>query len=77
MRRAAVIVLLLLVGLDVLSFHDTPAGAREADRDCNEFPTQAAAQTFFVENGGSASDNFDDLDADHDGMACEDDPCPC
>jgi micrococcal nuclease len=77
MRRAAVLVLPLLVGLGVLSFHGGRASAREADRDCDEFSDQAAAQTFFVEHGGSASNKFDDLDADHDGIACEDDPCPC
>jgi endonuclease YncB( thermonuclease family) len=55
----------------------TRASAREADKDCSDFTSQAAAQTFFLEHGGSASNNFDDLDADHDGVACESDPCPC
>jgi endonuclease YncB( thermonuclease family) len=77
MKKAAPVVLLLLASLGVALLHGGHAGAREADRDCGEFPTQAAAQAFFVEHGGSASDNFDDLDADHDGIACEDDPCPC
>jgi Excalibur calcium-binding domain len=53
------------------------ASAYEADRDCSDFSTQAAAQMFFIEHGGSASNNFDDLDADHDGIACESNPCPC
>jgi endonuclease YncB( thermonuclease family) len=53
------------------------ASAREADRDCGEFASQQAAQEFFVAHGGSASNNFDDLDADHDGIACESNPCPC
>lgn len=53
------------------------AVAREADRDCSDFPSQAAAQRFFVEHGGSRSYNFDDLDADGDGIACESLPCPC
>ena len=55
----------------------TRASAREADKDCSDFSSQAAAQTFFLEHGGSASNNFDDLDADHDGVACESNPCPC
>ncbi len=54
-----------------------PAAAREPDRDCPDFPNQAAAQAFFVEHGGSSANNFDDLDADHDGIACESLPCPC
>jgi endonuclease YncB( thermonuclease family) len=77
MRRATIACLLLLVGLGAPFLRGGPASAREADRDCDEFPNQAAAQTFFVEQGGSASNNFDDLDADHDGIACEDNPCPC
>jgi endonuclease YncB( thermonuclease family) len=77
MRRATIACLLLLVGLSAPFLRGGPASAREADRDCDEFPSQAAAETFFVEHGGSASYNFDDLDADHDGIACEDDPCPC
>ncbi len=76
MRRLTTVAV-LLVGFGVVAIHGGHASASEADRDCGEFPNQAAAQTFFVEHGGSASNNFDDLDADHDGIACEDDPCPC
>ena len=54
-----------------------PAGAHQADRDCPEFPSQAAAQRFFVSHGGSRSYNFDDLDGNGDGIACNDLPCPC
>ena len=53
------------------------ATAREADRNCPDFPDQAAAQHFFTSHGGSPANNFDDLDADHDGIACESLPCPC
>jgi endonuclease YncB( thermonuclease family) len=77
MRRATAIWLLLLAGLGAVLVHGGHVSAGEADRDCDEFPNQAAAQTFFVEHGGSASNNFDDLDADHDGIACESNPCPC
>lgn len=46
------------------------------DRDCPEFPDQRAAQIFYLKHGGPRYDP-DRLDADHDGIACEDDPCPC
>jgi hypothetical protein len=54
-----------------------PAGAHRADRDCPEFPNQAAAQRFFVSHGGSRTYDFDDLDGNGDGIACNDLPCPC
>ena len=44
----------------------------QADRDCKDFPSQAAAQSYFDANGGSAANNFDNLDANRNGMACED-----
>lgn len=47
---------------------------READ--CADFATQAAAQNYFIDHGGPSSDP-DGLDADHDGIACEANPCPC
>jgi endonuclease YncB( thermonuclease family) len=66
---AALLLLAMVAGV--------PRASAEADKDCSDFPSQAAAQAFFDEHGGSASNNFDDLDADHDGIACESDPCPC
>ena len=44
------------------------------DRNCDDFATQADAQAYFVANGGSAANNFDGLDRDRDGFACEDRP---
>ncbi|MBI2356109.1 MAG: thermonuclease family protein [Candidatus Doudnabacteria bacterium] len=41
------------------------------DRDCGDFKTQAEAQAYFKAGGGSPSYNFDRLDGDHDGVACE------
>jgi hypothetical protein len=41
------------------------------DKNCKDFKTQAEAQTYFNSKGGSASNNVDDLDRDHDGEACE------
>ena len=46
-----------------------PAAAQE--RDCEDFATHAAAQAYFVQNGGSTTNNVDRLDADGDGLACE------
>ncbi len=53
-----------------------PAPAIAGDKDCPDFSTQRAAQLFFLRHGGPQSDP-DRLDADHDGIACEDNPCPC
>jgi hypothetical protein len=36
-----------------------------------DFSSQAEAQAYFEANGGSPSNNVDNLDADHDGQACE------
>ncbi|HEX3737756.1 MAG TPA: excalibur calcium-binding domain-containing protein [Solirubrobacterales bacterium] len=54
----------------------TPAVASaRRDKDCSDFPSQRAAQFFFLEHGGPRYDP-DRLDADHDGIACEDNPAP-
>ena len=50
--------------------------ATAADKNCSDFSTQAAAQAFFIKNGGPSSDP-NNLDADGDGVACESNPCPC
>lgn len=42
------------------------------DRDCADFATQADAQAFFLAHGGSPLRNVDNLDANHNGVACED-----
>ena len=47
-----------------------------ADRDCSDFPNQAAAQTYFISQGGPSQDP-DQLDGDGDGIACDSLPCPC
>jgi hypothetical protein len=53
-----------------------PASASAADKDCADFKSQRAAQFFFLKHGGPRQDP-DRLDADDDGVACEDNPCPC
>jgi endonuclease YncB( thermonuclease family) len=52
------------------------APAQAYDRDCADFPSQRAAQIFFLNNGGPRSDPHL-LDAEGDGLACESNPCPC
>lgn len=42
------------------------------DRNCADFATQADAQAFFLAHGGSPVRNVDNLDANHNGVACED-----
>lgn len=42
-----------------------------ADMDCADFASHEAAQAYSNANGGSAFNNVDNLDADHDGIACE------
>jgi endonuclease YncB( thermonuclease family) len=46
-----------------------------ADKDCADFASQAAAQAYFESRGGPSFDP-DGLDADHDGVACQDNPGP-
>src|SRR4051794_8916762 len=50
--------------------------ARAVDYNCSDFATQADAQNFFLSHGGPSSDPYG-LDGDHDGVACESNPCPC
>ena len=47
------------------------SGSASADMDCADFGSHAEAQAYFEANGGSSSYNFDLLDADGDGLACE------
>ena len=51
-----------------------PAGAT-VDRDCADFPTQAAAQAFMLASGAGDPHGLDG--SDNDGLACESNPCPC
>lgn len=66
----------LAIAAAVLLIVLLPAGAVAGDKDCSDFRTQRAAQIFFLKHGGPRYDP-DRLDADHDGIACEDNPCPC
>lgn len=68
-RRAGALLAtcLLFLALSVQS-----AGAF-VDRDCSDFATQAQAQHYYKKHGGPRRDPSR-LDADHDGIACEDLP---
>jgi Excalibur calcium-binding domain len=65
-----------LAAMFVASILLLPATASAADKDCANFRSQRAAQFFFLRHGGPQSDP-DRLDGDNDGVACEDNPCPC
>lgn len=69
-------VVIAAISAAVLLIVSLPAGAAASDKDCADFPTQRAAQIFFLKHGGPRYDP-DRLDADDDGIACEDNPCPC
>ncbi|MET0558432.1 MAG: excalibur calcium-binding domain-containing protein [Solirubrobacterales bacterium] len=70
-----VAVLLAVAALAALAFAGAPA-ASAGDKDCADFLSQRAAQTFFLKHGGPRYDPHR-LDGDDDGIACEDNPCPC
>ncbi len=75
MAKLAWIGALLAAVATTAALHDAaPAGA--ADRDCSDFPSQRAAQNYFLAKGGPRRDP-DHLDSDGDGTACETLPCPC
>lgn len=63
------VVIAALAGLAALAQSPTPAAAR--DYDCADFANQAEAEEYLL-----PGDPYR-LDADHDGVACEDLPCPC
>jgi hypothetical protein len=50
-----------------------PSAGAVRDRDCSDFKTWKAAQKFYKKNGGPKRDPHR-LDADRDGIACEDLP---
>jgi hypothetical protein len=67
MRRT----MLLLGAAFVLGIAAAPAASAQAnDQNCSDFPSQAAAQAHL----GQDPSDPDNLDADDDGVACEDFP---
>ena len=70
------LLLALVAGVVALALFGVVPTAYAVDKDCGDFATQAAAQSFFLEHGGPDDDPHQ-LDADGDGVACESNPCPC
>ena len=68
-------VLLPIAALGALVLASAPP-ASAGDKDCADFSSQKAAQIFFLKHGGPRYDPHR-LDGDNDGIACEDNPCPC
>ncbi len=62
---------LLLLVVAVLALDAAPASAAAKDYDCADFANQAEAEEYLL-----PGDPYN-LDADNDGIACEDLPCPC
>lgn len=73
LRRPLLVCLVASIAASVLLL---PVSASAADKDCEDFKSQRAAQFFFLKHGGPQEDP-DRLDGDNDGVACEDNPCPC
>lgn len=48
------------------------SSASAADQDCKDFASQADAQAYFVNGGGSVDYNYNNLDHNRNGVACED-----
>ena len=61
--------MLLVVALLSISALGSPAWAQDDDLNCEDFPSQAAAQREYEKNPQNDPNN---LDADNDGQACED-----
>ena len=61
--------LVALTAAVALAFAAAPAAA--TDKDCSDFSSWKQAQHYYKTHGGPRYDP-DRLDADHDGIACED-----
>jgi endonuclease YncB( thermonuclease family) len=77
MNRLLIAIGALGAAVALVGGHAATRSAASADKDCSDFASQAQAQGYFASHGGTASNDFDNLDADHDGVACEALPCPC
>jgi hypothetical protein len=70
--RARIAVLIAAVAVCTVALAASSATAF-VDKDCSDFATQNQAQKYFKKHGGPKRDPSH-LDADHDGIACEDLP---
>ena len=55
----------------IVSLASAAAPATAGDKDCSDFNSWREAQRFYKKHGGPRRDPHR-LDADHDGIACED-----
>ena len=67
-------VVLALAAFGLAGLAPAPATAF-VDRDCADFASQAAAQSFMIASGPGDPHGLDG--SDNDGRACESNPCPC
>lgn len=71
---AAALTAIPILAATVVVMAPTPT-ASAGDKDCSDFRNQRAAQRYFRKHHPRQDPSG--LDADHDGIACEDNPCPC
>jgi hypothetical protein len=69
--RKALLLLPAVAALAALATIWAPTGGAASIPGCPSFASQAAAQTYFVAQGGSPGHQLGRLDPDHDGVACE------
>lgn len=74
-RLAAGSILAGLLATTLLLLAASAPLASAGDRDCLDFDTQKQAQRFFKKHHPKKDPHG--LDADNDGIACENNPCPC
>jgi hypothetical protein len=67
--RSLCTVVLFAIALSALAIAAVPASAQQTHRDCADFPSQAAAQAAL---DATFPEDLERLDADNDGLACED-----
>lgn len=71
LKRTSIRLAVLAVSALVAVTAFAPSAGAVSDRDCSDFNTWGAAQKFFKKQGGPRLDPHN-LDADNDGIACED-----
>jgi len=68
---------LLLAAISAAALVLSPLGSSAAaPRGCASFASQAEAQGYFIDQGGSIEHGVGKLDPDHDGVVCEGTPGP-
>ncbi|HET7443859.1 MAG TPA: excalibur calcium-binding domain-containing protein [Solirubrobacterales bacterium] len=71
MKKVCAVLTLALLLTALAAIAASPSTAAARDYDCADFANQAEAEEYLL-----PGDPYR-LDADHDGIACEDLPCPC